>query len=438
MHDPSRWILSPFLLAACTPWTPPADLGAAGSTGDLSTSGVVDPWIVPDLDRDPPAPPMPGMPGTAGEPATTDPDPGSTGAPPPAVDLAALRIVRILPDPTGKDGAADSPELLEILHVGADPTPLDGLEILARAWPALDAADLGLAGEALAPGERLLVARHAGPADLPDPPLTRDAAGIHVAFAADDGLRNADGGVLLRAGDAIGDLLIYGAPQPVPWDSRGAWSGPPAAAPGEGEALCRLAADDHDDASDFGPCDLDPGPEDTTGDVPVDAGAVAIVEVLSNPPGPGNLEKQAEFVELLNLGPGPVDLAGWTLADSLADDADGVDPLLHLAGDGGCAPVTCLAPGRRAVIVGGAYTGPLGDGLALVTDDTTLANAGLGVHEPVVLRDASATVRSTYRAWPDPLASPDPATGEQALVRGDPAAPDAPESWAFAAPTPGQ
>jgi hypothetical protein len=74
----------------------------------------------------------------------------------------------------------------------------------------------------------------------------------------------------------------------------------------------------------------------------------------------------------------------------------------------------------------------------LVTDDTTIANAGLGVHEPVVLRDGQKALRSTYRVWPDPLVMPDPATTEEALVRGDPAAPDEPGAWSFAAPTPGQ
>jgi hypothetical protein len=48
-----------------------------------------------------------------------------------------------------------------------------------------------------------------------------------------------------------------------------------------------------------------------------------IVEVLSNPPGPGNGEKADEFVELINLGPGDVDLAAWTIADSIAETPTG-------------------------------------------------------------------------------------------------------------------
>ena len=55
-----------------------------------------------------------------------------------------------------------------------------------------------------------------------------------------------------------------------------------------------------------------------------------------------------------------------------------------------------------------------------------------------MLRDGEKLVRSTYRVWPDPLVMPDPAVTEEALVRGDPAAPDEPGAWSFAAPTPGQ
>ena len=93
--------------------------------------------------------------------------------------------------------------------------------------------------------------------------------------------------------------------------------------------------------------------------------------------------------------------------------------------------------GQRAILVGNLYSGPKGPGLVLVTDDTTLANAGLAVHEPVALRDGEGALRSTYRAWPDPLVAPDPALTEAALVRVSPDVPDSPEAWSFAAPTPG-
>lgn len=445
------------LLAACTPFDPPATESAttSGTTGpDLTstTSG----WHLPPLGRGDRPTTTTGI--TTSPPDPTSPTGATSHAPDPSTgpddqaptaDLAALQIAEIHADPAGKDGGPESPEFVEIVHVGAEPSALAGLEIVARSWPIVRADDLGLADAALAPGQRLVIRRYAAAVDVP-PPVT-DEGGIAVAFATEDGLRNTDGGVLLRAGGSVGDLVLYGAAQPAPWDSPDAWIGPPALTPKSGASLCRLEPADHDDASDFSSCPPSPGlpPEpadamtgDTgdTGDAstgePLPA-EVVIVEVLSNPPGPGNLEKHAEFVEIVNLGPGAVDLATWTIADSLDPAAPGADPLMHLAGTGGCMPATCLAPGQRALLVGNAYSGETGSALVLTTDDTTLANAGLGVVEPVALRDGEGVLRSTYRAWPDPLAEPSPALTEQALARTDPSAPDEPASWALAPPTPG-
>lgn len=451
-----------FTLNACSDWTPPEREATTGLTGITLTAvsgGESTGWPFPGAPEIGQVPPLAGS--TSGMEASgssADPEEGTGGVV--GVDLMALQISELLPDPAGKDGGAASPEFVEILHVGGEPTALAGLEIVARAWPIQSAADLGIADQELAPGQRLVVLRYAAAADLPNPPIVIDDAGISVAFAHEDGLRNADGGVLLRAGGMVGDLVIFGAAQPAPWDSPGAWNGAPAPAPGSGASLCRVSTEDLDEAGDFVVCAPSPG---TAGDVTEDSTSgsgstgstsaggettgggstgealpaeVVIVEVLSNPPGPGSGEKADEFVELLNLGPGDVDLGGWTIADSLADDAPGVDPLLHHSGDGGCAPATCLAAGQRAIVVGGVYTGPTGPGLVLVTDDTTLANGGLGVHEPVVVRDGDGELRSTYRAWPDPLAAPDPMLTEEALVR-DPEASDAPEAWSFAAASPG-
>jgi len=449
---------------ACIPWEPPgADPSTSSGSSEPEPPGSTG-WQLPPRTRDG------GQSGTStttststststtpGSAATSEPDPATaSGEPLPAIDLAALKIGEIHPDPDGKDGGPDSPEFLEIVHVGAEPLALAGLEIVARTWPTMTGAELGLEDLSLAPGQRLLIARYAVASDLPDPPVSITDDGIRVAFAADGGLRNADGAALLLAGEQIGDLVVYGLAQPAPWDGDG-WSGPPVPKPGSGHSLCRSAGDDHDDASDWTTCAPSPGlPNEleagTTGDPDPDGtgtssttgttgeplpGEIVIVEVLSNPVGPGNEEKHAEFVEIENLGPGPVDLATWTIADALTEQPVGADPLLYLSGDGGCVPATCLAPGQRAVLVGNVYTGPTGPGLVLVTDDTTLANAGLAVHEPVALRDGEGTLRSTYRAWPDPLVAPDPALTEAALVRVSPDALDSPEAWSFAAPTPG-
>lgn len=436
-------------LTACTTWDPPAQdpSTASGILDDPPAEGTG--WQVPTRTRDDrPTVTTTGV--TTGSPDPSAPDPDTwTGEMPPTIDLSALQIVEVHPDPAGKDGGLDSPEFVEILHVGSEPLMLTGLEIVARAWPVVNADDLGLAATELAPGQRLVVRRHASAAELPAMPPEGDA--LQVTFVASTGLRNGDGGVLLRSGEQIGDLMTYGAAQPAPWNGPADWLGPAAPAPGSGVSLCRTAMVDNDDASDWTPCAPTPGlapntdegetTSTSTGDPGTTGEAlpaeVVIVEVLSNPPGPGSTEKYAEFIELENLGPGAVDLADWTIADSLAADASGIDPLLYHSGDGGCAPSTCLAAGQRALVVGNLYTGDTGAALVLMTDDTTIANAGLAITEAVVIRDGAAVVRSTYRDWPDPLAEPSPAVTEQALMRVDPSAADSPEAWSFAAPSPG-
>jgi len=165
---------------------------------------------------------------------------------------------------------------------------------------------------------------------------------------------------------------------------------------------------------------------------------VVIVEVLANPPGPSSDEKYLEYVELLNIGDAAADLAGWTVLDDVDPLAPGADPLLHLSGDGGCVPLTCLAPGHRALVVGNAYSGPLGQALVLATDDTTIADGGLTTSEPVVIRNASGAVVSTYRVWDDPKADPYPLSDEVPVVRIDAAGPDEPANWSFGTASPGE
>ncbi|MBZ5713169.1 lamin tail domain-containing protein [Nannocystis pusilla] len=438
-----------FLFTACGAWTPsPADALADTSTSSgttvetSSTTGAttwpsLTDWLAPPADLGLPEPATTTF-GTGSDgPVLTDSGGGAT------IDLSALRITEVFADPDGKDGGATSPEFVEIAHVGASALTLGGLVVTARSWPELWMGDLGIGGELLLPGERLLLERYASPADLPVPAILREGEVLRAAFAHSGGLRNEDGAVALRDQDGnSGDAVLYGALQPAPFDESALWTGDAVPTPGAGESLCRPDATvDSDSAADWSACTPSPGqlqsePDETTGEAPLPT-TLAIVEVLSNPPGPASLEKHAEFVEIENLGPGTVDLAAFTLADSIDPDAPGIDPLLYLGGDGGCAPVTCLAPGRKALLVGSLYEGPAGGALILKTDDNALANAGLGHTEAVVLRDDQGELRSSYRVWPDPLAAPDPATQEEALVRVAPEAPDAPESWVFAAPSPG-
>lgn len=192
-----------------------------------------------------------------------------------------------------------------------------------------------------------------------------------------------------------------------------------------------------------------PDSSGTTADAGATAGAntttggtasadVAIVEVLSNAPGPSADEKHLEYVEFLNVGTAVIDLTDWRIADDTDPAASGIDPLLYASGDGGCGPSPCLAPGHRAIVTGNAYTGDVGDGLVLFTDDTTLADGGLTSTEPVVLYDATGAVVSTYRAWSDPRSDPYPGSTEQAVERIDPMGTDQPSNWRFAPPTPGR
>jgi hypothetical protein len=357
--------------------------------------------------------------------------------------LSTLRVVEIVADPEGKDGALEGPEWVEILNPSSDAVSLAGLVLEARGWPGTSATDLGLEDTSLMPGQRLTILRFANDVVVPpELPSTTDDA-ITVGFATGSGLRNADGGVLVRgAMGEVADLVVYGAPQPSPFDAPGAWSGEASETPSSGESLCRPDESvDSDAAGDWASCTPSPGQapdaEPPAPKVP-QTGALVITEVLANPPGPSNEEKLLEFVELLNVDDHAIDLAAFTVADAAADDAPGIDPLVYASGDGGCAPSTCLEPGHRVLIVGDAYAGESGGALVLATDDSTIANGGLGLVEPVLVRDGEGLVVSTYRDWLDPQAEPNPSSQEQSIHRSDAMAPDEPGSWFLAPSSPGQ
>jgi len=122
------------------------------------------------------------------------------------------------------------------------------------------------------------------------------------------------------------------------------------------------------------------------------AAAVLINEVMANPLD----ERSGEFVELLNVGDDPVDLAGWWL-----DDLDGRDPLQAWAPEG----TTVLAPGGYAVVLDPDYPDvadlPV-DTLLLTVDDRSLSN-GLSAGDPVLLKlPDENTLVSAYEAPFDP------------------------------------
>jgi hypothetical protein len=414
---------------------PLADLGGVESWDPIETPPI------PTFDADSgPAMPDDSSGGPEGGPGD------ETGGMAPDPALAQLRLTEVLADPDGKDGDEGSPEFVEIHNLGPSPVALDGLLIEAASWPMLDATELGLAGVTLEPGAFLLVQRWASGVDPGRAELSIGESLVAVGFVHAGGLRNADGfvriGSATEPSDPI-DEFVYGLDLAEP--SPG-WSGPPAPTPEPGSSMCRSSPTDHDDASDWSPCEPNPGQaapeEDDVADdprtpAPINPGAVQIVEVSANPPGPAADEKAYEYVEILNTSGVEIELSGCMVGDDPSPDAPGVDPLEYLAGDGGCVSTTCLAPGRRAIIVGQGYAGEMGDALVLATNDTTIADAGLSNSEPVVLWDALGIALSSYRLWPDPSVDPLP-LDEQPLHRLDDAAPDEPQSWVSAPPSPGE
>jgi hypothetical protein len=376
--------------------------------------------------------------------------------------LARLRISEVLIDPEGKDGGATSPEFVELVNPGPDPVALAGLRIDAASWPILDGAELGLADVVLPVGGVLVVRRYASDQDPALAGVSVQGARVFTSFLHGSGLRNGDGRVAIGASSAFADVLAYGVAPESPFDQG--WIGEAVATPDSGWSLCRSTIDgmldaDHDDALDWSSCAPSEGSLDTPSEggsegesgldtgtegesetgaepEPIAAGTLVIVEVLSNPAGPAADEKAWEYVELINESENEVELAQVRIGDDPSPLAAGIDPLAYLAGEGGCASPTCLAPGRRALIVAQGYVGEPGDALVLATDDSTLADGGLTTTEALVIWDAFDTAISTYRVWPDPSGEPSALDGHS-LVRVDPLAPDEPDSWTLAQPSPG-
>jgi hypothetical protein len=109
---------------------------------------------------------------------------------------------------------------------------------------------------------------------------------------------------------------------------------------------------------------------------PAPSGKVYLNEILANEPGP---EQAGEFIEIVNGGAAPVDLAGWTLADARATR--------HVFAAG-----TVLAPGRAAVVYG--HESAIPDGVDAVGSSTgliSLTNSG----DTVTLADGGGRVVDT-------------------------------------------
>lgn len=439
---------------------PPPDLGPIDTWAALEQ---VDPSGSPSPD-DGSSFTGPGAEGPGGEGPGGEADEGAVDElPDPA--LARLRISEVLIDPEGKDGGALAPEFVELVNMGPDPVALDGLRIEAASWPILDGVELGLADVVLPAGGILVVRRYASDQDPALAGVSVQGARVFTSFLHGSGLRNGDGRVAIGASSDFADVVAYGVAPEAPFDKG--WIGEPVTTPDSGWSLCRSTIDgvldeDHDDALDWSSCvpsagsldeiasagesessseggsegESESGSEMGAEPEPIAEGTLVIVEVLSNPAGPASDEKSWEYVELINDSENEVELAQVRIGDDPSPLAPGLDPLAYLAGEGGCASPTCLAPGRRALIVALGYVGDPGDALVLATDDSTIADGGLTTTESVVIWDAFDTAISSYRVWPDPSGEPSAVDG-QSLVRIDPLAPDDPDSWTLAQPSPG-
>lgn len=135
-------------------------------------------------------------------------------------------------------------------------------------------------------------------------------------------------------------------------------------------------------------------------------------------------EAGGEYVEVVNLGEGPLDLAGHRLQKVTATGATASCAVE--------APAP-VPPGGAAVIAGGAWDGrdPLGEGAVLARCGATAVVGGLANDRPPELRllDPGGAVLSTLGAGGAPACA--------VVARVDPEGPDAPSNLACGEASPG-
>src|SRR5690606_35912793 len=146
-------------------------------------------------------------------------------------------------------------------------------------------------GVELQPDDLLVIRRWATDVDPALATLEISGGVVWTGFLHSSGLRNSDGSVTLGSGATVIDQLDYGVdPKPT-----------------AGSSMCRLDRPEHGWAS----CAPNPGllesPDDPIEPMPIPPGAVQIVEVLANPPGPATGEKPYEFIEILNTSENEVE-----------------------------------------------------------------------------------------------------------------------------------
>ncbi len=279
-------------------------------------------------------------------------------AEPPPMELGDLRINEVMANPLDEDRG----EFVELYNAGEAPIDLAGLVLDdGDATDTLEALDGG--ATTLAPGAYAVIMdpEHGGVLNLPEGTLRirPDDTTLGSGLATNDTvtLRSPAGEVI----DAFTTPANPGNGRSLEFDGTSWVASPCAAGSSPGARNCALAEE---------------GP------------GVIINEVMANP----LIERSGEFVELLNLGDAPVDLAGYRLSDG-----DSVDALTGWA-DG----PTVLAAGAFALILDpDAPEDPeLGDTLRLTVSDSALGN-GLATSDPVTLLEPDGV--SVVDAWTEPF-----------------------------------
>lgn len=110
--------------------------------------------------------------------------------------------------------------------------------------------------------------------------------------------------------------------------------------------------------------------------VVIEAEAVFTLVLNEVMPNPAGTDLGQEYVEIVNLGPDPADLAGWRLGDL-------ADPNRHLFG------ATVVPPGKAVVVYDRGDHSDVPGAIASTSTNLALNNTG----DAVVLRDADGNVR---------------------------------------------
>lgn len=228
--------------------------------------------------------------------------------------------------------------------------------------------------------------------------------------------------VLLTVGDArLGNALAVGDPVRLllPDGATAVSSFSHPFNPGNGVSAERVAPDSPDEARSWvaSPCGASPGAlncvaREAPGPEP-GVLSLLITEVMANPTN----EATGEFVEVLNTGEAPADLAGLVLSDGDSED------VLEAFGGG----PTELPAGAYAVIIDPGYAGQyeIAAGTVLLTVGNASLGNGLSTDDPVTLRAADGGLLATFS---HPF---DPGNGWSAELV-DPALGDVARNWVAA------